>query len=97
VRGMLLLVLLVLVIALLWSLRGVAWRPRTRGAPLSHDRLVKDPVCRTYVVSARAVQREVAGALHYFCSRECADRYARGEGRSGPGALPDDRRGEGRA
>jgi YHS domain-containing protein len=96
VRGLLLLAILVLVVALLWSLRGIAWPPPARGA-LAHDRLVKDPVCRTYVVSARAVQREVAGALYYFCSRECADRYVRGEGRSGAGPVPDDRRGEGHA
>ena len=95
-RGLLLLAVLALVVAALWSLRG-AWRPRSGRPALAHDRLVKDPVCRTYVVSARAVQREVGGALHYFCSRECADRYAGGGGRGGAGPGPDDRRGEGRS
>lgn len=36
------------------------------------DELVKDPVCQTYVVRSRAVNRgDVA-----FCSAECASRYA---------------------
>jgi YHS domain-containing protein len=94
VRGLLLLAVLALVVAALWSLRG-AWRPRPGRAALAHDRLVKDPVCRTYVVSARAVRREVGGALHYFCSRECADRYVRAGGQGGAGPAPGDRRGEG--
>jgi YHS domain-containing protein len=95
VRGVLLLAFLALIVAALWSLRG-AWKLRSSGVPMAHDRLVKDPVCRTYIVSARAVQRQVRGALHYFCSRECADRFAGGEGRGGAGPVPDDRRGEGR-
>jgi YHS domain-containing protein len=93
VRGLLLLTVLVLTVAVLWSLRG-AWRPRPASPTPVHDRLVRDPVCRTYVVSARAVRRELGGALRYFCSRECADRYAQGEGRGGPGSIPDDPHGE---
>jgi YHS domain-containing protein len=96
VRGLLLLAVLALVVVALWSLRG-AWRPQSGRPPLAHDRLVKDPVCRTYVVSARAVQREIGGAVHYFCSRECADRYARSVGRGGAGPAADDLRGEGRS
>lgn len=40
------------------------------------DELVKDPVCETYVVRSRALQRTEAGVSHYFCSDECARRYA---------------------
>jgi YHS domain-containing protein len=76
VRGLLLLAVVVALVAVLWSLRGARWRPRPAPA-VRHDRLVKDPVCRTYVVSARAVQREIDGAVQYFCSRECAERYGR--------------------
>jgi YHS domain-containing protein len=95
VRGLVLLAVLVLVIAIIWSLRGPVRSPRPGGAALHRDRLVKDPMCRTYVVTARAIQREVAGDMHYFCSRECADRYGRGSdgGRRGP----EDRLGERRA
>jgi YHS domain-containing protein len=82
VRGLLLLAIVALLVMLLWSLRGAVRRPPPAAPAVRHDRLVKDPVCRTYVVSARAVQREIDGRLQYFCSRECADRYARGEGRA---------------
>ena len=95
-RGLLLLAVIALVVAAVWSLRG-AWRPQAGRVTLAHDRLVKDPVCRTYVVSARAVQREIGGAVHYFCSRQCADRFAQSVDRGGAGPLPDDRWGEGRS
>ena len=40
------------------------------------DELVKDPVCHTYVVRSRAISREAASGPAYFCSAECARRYA---------------------
>jgi YHS domain-containing protein len=43
---------------------------------------VKDPVCQTYVVMSRAIRSEVGGATVHFCSRECRDKYARGERRA---------------
>jgi YHS domain-containing protein len=79
-RWVLLLAIAVIVIALL--------RPKLRvGAPgrgtvERRDELVKDPVCQTYVVMSRAVRSEAGGATVHFCSRECADRYARGERRA---------------
>jgi YHS domain-containing protein len=42
-----------------------------------YDELVKDPICNTYVARSRAVTRHDATGLHYFCSSECARRYAR--------------------
>jgi len=65
----------VLVVALVPLLRRrrplPAWRPR-----MSSDELVKDPVCGTYVVRSRAVSRAVAEGARYFCSPECAGRFA---------------------
>ena len=62
------------VVALVPLLRG---RPlRTAAPPLSTDELVKDPVCQTYVVRSRAVTRQTAGGLRYFCSADCAARFA---------------------
>jgi YHS domain-containing protein len=40
------------------------------------DELVKDPVCQTYVVRSRAVRGRGADDAPYFCSEECARRYA---------------------
>jgi YHS domain-containing protein len=45
-------------------------------SPLTSDELVKDPVCGTYIVRSRAVRRPAAEGLRYFCSAECAGRYA---------------------
>jgi YHS domain-containing protein len=52
--------------------------PAPRRSPAELDELVKDPVCQTYVVRSRAVRQADATGLHYFCSQECARRYAAG-------------------
>jgi YHS domain-containing protein len=44
--------------------------------PLASDELVKDPVCGTYIVRSRAVRRPAAEGSRYFCSAECAGRFA---------------------
>jgi YHS domain-containing protein len=62
----------ILVVALvLPALRRWA-RPRR----LITGELVKDPVCQTYVVRARALSRWRDGEQIYFCSAECLRRYA---------------------
>lgn len=75
-RALSYLVFAVAVVMLLWPLlrRARLGAPR-RPAALGGE-LVKDPVCQTYVVRARAVQRTVGGEPRYFCSVECARRYA---------------------
>jgi YHS domain-containing protein len=44
--------------------------------PLETDELVKDPVCQTYVVRSRAMSRQTAAGPRYFCSADCAARFA---------------------
>jgi YHS domain-containing protein len=57
-----------------------AWVGRLPGPPAARrDELVKDPVCHTYVVLSRAVTSRADGVTVHFCSRECAERYRRGE------------------
>ena len=57
----------------LWTRRG----PSPAQPPaVRRDELVKDPVCNTYVSRSRAVRRADGTGLHYFCSAECARRYA---------------------
>ena len=56
---------------------GTAARPRPRAL---RDELVKDPVCETYIVRSKAVTKSVGGNTQYFCSPECAARFA-AEGR----------------
>jgi YHS domain-containing protein len=80
-RFLLVLALVVLVIAALGPLLRALHRAR-RVRELPQDELVKDPVCQTYVLASRAVTSEVGGVVTHFCSRECAARFARGEGRA---------------
>jgi len=73
------LALLVVVVAvLLFVLPPLLRRlrvPASRRVEALADELVKDPVCRTYVVKSRAVSRAVGGDTRYFCSAECAARF----------------------
>ena len=63
----------VLIVALLPLLRR-STTPRPR--PIASDELVKDPVCGTYIVRSRAVSRTAGDGFRYFCSAECAGRFA---------------------
>ena len=80
-RGLLFAVILVFAIIVVSRMVN-AWRRGTVSAPRTqHDKLVKDPVCNTYVVLSRAVTEEVNGGIAHFCSRECAARFVRGDRR----------------
>jgi YHS domain-containing protein len=80
-RALLILACLLLIVMALMRLPSV-FRSRLPSTPSRRDELVKDPVCQTYVLMSRAVREEVAGAPAYFCSRECAARFHRGERRA---------------
>lgn len=81
-RLLVFLALAVLVIVVLLP-RVSAWTRRmSTDRTARRDELVKDPVCQTYVVMSRAIRSEVGGATVHFCSRECRDKYARGERRA---------------
>lgn len=65
------------VLALLWPLirrRLATVRARRSTLP---DQLVKDPVCRVYLLRSRAVRSELNGEPVYFCSVECARQFER--------------------
>jgi YHS domain-containing protein len=81
-RALLILIVLAVVVFVLTRLPAV-WRSRLPSArPRVQDELVKDPVCQTYVVMSRAIRAEEGGAPLFFCSRECAARFRRGERRA---------------
>ena len=46
--------------------------PRRSARPV---KLVRDPVCGTYVAPARPLSLTAGGTTHYFCSEECRARY----------------------
>jgi YHS domain-containing protein len=81
-RFILLAILLLVVARLFWRLmdavmagaRGEPGRGRQRHAPV---KLVRDPVCGTYVAPRSALSLTAAGSTHYFCSEECRAKFSR--------------------
>ena len=66
--------LLALVVRLAWKflsglLEGAAARRPV--APAKGARLVRDPVCGTYVDESRALTARRGGTVHHFCSDGC--------------------------
>jgi YHS domain-containing protein len=81
-RALMLLALIVVVVLVVARLPAV-WRARLPApSARTRDELVKDPVCQTYVLMSRAIRSEAGGAPLFFCSRECAARFQRGERRA---------------
>jgi len=49
--------------------------PRPPGPPGQGVQMVRDPVCGTYVVPARALSIRDGSQQVYFCSDACRDKY----------------------
>ncbi|MGH9312773.1 MAG: hypothetical protein ACRD09_14010 [Vicinamibacterales bacterium] len=69
--------LVLLLIRVLWRLiggviAGIADTKGRRGEPVQ---LVRDPICGTYVVPARALPLTAAGITQYFCSERCREQF----------------------
>jgi YHS domain-containing protein len=75
------LLLVLIVVRLVWRfLAGVfdGLSPEaSRSTAKKAVALVRDPVCGTFVVRARALTIEANGQIQYFCSERCRDEYAR--------------------
>jgi YHS domain-containing protein len=81
-RGLVILAVILVLVIFVWPpVRARLERLlRTRLAEHeSRDRLVKDPVCGTYVVRSRAIRDEAGGRSVYFCSQRCAARFTEQE------------------
>lgn len=44
-------------------------------SPLTHDVLVEDPVCHTYIPQGQAVTWRKNGSTLHFCSEKCKEKY----------------------
>lgn len=51
--------------------------PARRGAGGQPVKLVKDPVCGTFVSPRTALSATASGDTHYFCSEECREKFSR--------------------
>ena len=80
-RALILLALIAVIVLVVTRLPAV-WRARRPLPERAPDELVKDPICQTYVVMSRAIRSEAGGVPLFFCSRECAARFQRGERRA---------------
>lgn len=43
--------------------------------PVEGGEMVQDPACGIYIPKAKAIEGRVGGAIHYFCSSECLEKY----------------------
>jgi YHS domain-containing protein len=53
---------------------GTVSRPR-RAPDGVIDEMVQDPQCKTYVPRRDARRKVIDGKEHYFCSKECEDKF----------------------
>ena len=80
VRALLVFILLLLIGRAFWRVmdgvieaaggRRSASRPSSRGL-----KLVRDPVCGTYVPPGTSPSMTSGGTTHYFCSTACLEKY----------------------
>ncbi|MBI4084256.1 MAG: hypothetical protein HY423_16745 [Candidatus Lambdaproteobacteria bacterium] len=58
------------------TLAGPSRRPVDHAEDDRIGRLVQDPQCGVYIDSREAVRRKVGGEDRFFCSTDCAEKYA---------------------
>jgi YHS domain-containing protein len=58
-------------------MQGVQGDAGGRRAADSPVKMVKDPVCGTFVVPGKALSASTGGATVWFCSQRCRDEFAR--------------------
>jgi YHS domain-containing protein len=78
-RFILLAILLLLVARAFWRLvdgimEAAGGSPRRRGASPA-VKLVRDPVCGTWVAPKAALSLAARGSTHYFCSEQCREQF----------------------
>ncbi len=80
IRFILLAILLIIIARMFWrlvdSVIEAARSPRESGGPTPAVKLVRDPVCGTYVPARAALSATAAGTTHYFCSEACKAKFA---------------------
>ena len=78
-RIILLAILIIVVARLFWRLMDAVIdgaRGGTSRRPTSAVKLVRDPVCGTFVTPRTALSVSAGGTTHYFCSEECRGKFS---------------------
>lgn len=81
-RFLLLTLLFVFIARAFWQVVGgvieaASGRPSRSGGGAQAVKLVKDPVCGTFVAPRSALSVTTSGSTHYFCSEECRSKFKR--------------------
>lgn len=58
------------------ALRAILRWLLRRGKDAAVGEMVRDPLCKVYVVKDQAVKRRLRGETFYFCGEDCAAKYA---------------------
>ena len=84
IRALLVIVLLLAVAWAFWRFVdgiidtfGGLPKDRKRGRRAAAVKLVRDPVCGTWVDPTTSLAAQTRGSVHYFCSDKCRDTFAR--------------------
>ena len=78
-RIILLAILFIIVARLFWRLLDAVIdgaRGGTSRGPTSAVKLVRDPVCGTFVTPRTSLSISASGTTHYFCSEECRGKFS---------------------
>ena len=69
---------IVLYIILKGLLKGISPSRKSFDRRTEPEELVQDPSCETYIPRRLAIKKTVGGIDHYFCSKDCLEKYLRG-------------------
>ena len=81
-RFVLLAILIIMVARVFWRvidgvMEAAGGASSRDGGRASAVKLVRDPVCGTFVAPGAALSLTSSGSTHYFCSEECRRKFAR--------------------
>ena len=84
IRALLIAVLMMLVARAFWQVvdgiiasLGSSEPPARRGGGDGSVKLVRDPVCGTYVSPRTAISRSDGARTYYFCSEQCRAKFSK--------------------
>ena len=81
IRLLLIFLLVLFVARAVWRLLSgvvegsMAAGPRRSGPPERGTRMVRDPICGTFVVQSRALSADSRGETAWFCSDDCRRKW----------------------
>ena len=76
IKVLLIAILVLLIARAFWRVvDGILEAAGSRQTRVPPVKLVRDPVCGTFVAPNRALSLTTGGTTHYFCSEECRSKY----------------------